>query len=491
VGAGEQATQSETAVGPRAGTVAREEPSAFDLIVIGAGPGGYVASIRAAQLGMKVACVDRDPAPGGTCLNVGCIPSKALLHSSELFEEARKHFGEHGIQVSGVSLDLAAMMKRKDKVVTSLTRGVSGLFKKNGVTHLIGKARFQRPDRLQVDVAGGVARDLTAPRILVATGSAPIELPGLAFDGRRIIDSTAALELTEVPSRMVVVGAGAIGLELGSVWRRLGASVTVVELTPGLVPGMDREAAKLLERSLVGQGLKFLFEARVESAKVDGEAVRLVVATKDGQSSELVADVVLVAVGRRAYADGLGLEAVGVKLDERGRIPVDARFATAVPGIHAIGDVIAGPMLAHKAQEEGIACVELMAGVAGHVNYDAVPAVVYTWPEFAGVGMTEEAARANGDEVRIGKFPFIANGRAKTMGETQGAVKIIADARSDRILGVHIVGPNASDLIAEAAVAIELGASAEDIARSVHAHPTLPEAIKEAALAVDGRVIHL
>ena len=491
MGVVEEAAQAQSSAAQHGEAAGREEPSAFDLIVIGAGPGGYVAAIRAAQLGMKVACVDRDPAPGGTCLNVGCIPSKALLHSSELLEEAREHFAEHGVKLSGVALDLATMMKRKEKVVTSLTRGVASLFKKNGVTHVIGTGRFERPDLLRVEAPGGATRRLTAPRMLIATGSAPIELPGLAFDGRRIIDSTAALELPEVPPRMVVVGAGAIGLELGSVWRRLGSKVTVVELTPGLVPGMDRESAKLLERALGRQGLKFQLEARVTSARIEADGVRLTIATKDGASSEMVADVVLVAVGRRAYADRLGLEEVGVKLDDRGRIPVDDRFATTTPGIHAIGDVIAGPMLAHKAQEEGIACVELMAGVAGHVNYDAVPAVVYTWPELAAVGMTEEAARSSGTEVRIGKFPFLANGRAKTMGETQGQVKIIADATTDRVLGVHIVGPNASDLIAEAAVAIELGASAEDIARSVHAHPTLPEAIKEAALAVDGRAIHI
>jgi dihydrolipoamide dehydrogenase len=463
----------------------------FDLIVIGAGPGGYVAAIRAAQLGMRVACVDRDPAPGGTCLNVGCIPSKALLHSSELFEQTSKHLADHGIKVREVALDLGAMMKRKDKVVTLLTRGVSGLFKKNSVAHVIGTARLEAPGRVHVTLPDGGTRELSAAKVLIATGSVPIELPGLPFDGHRVIDSTAALAIAEVPRQMIVVGAGAIGLELGSVWRRLGANVTVVELTPGAVPGMDREMAKLLERALGAQGMRFQFEARVASARVDAEGVRLSVIGKDGKESELAADVVLVAVGRRAYTDGLGLEALGIATDERGRIPVDGHYETKVPGLYAIGDVIAGAMLAHKAQEEGIACVELMSGIAGHVNYDAVPSIVYTWPELAGVGLTQEAAAARGVQVRIGRFPFVANGRAKTMGETEGAVKMIADAKTDRVLGVHILGANASDLIAEAALAIEFGGSAEDIARSVHAHPTLPEAIKEAALAVDGRAIHI
>jgi dihydrolipoamide dehydrogenase len=463
----------------------------FDLVVIGAGPGGYVAAIRAGQLGLKVACVEKDPELGGTCLNVGCIPSKALLHSSHLFEQTRDHLGDHGIAVGDVRLDLAAMMKRKDKVVRGMTRGIAGLFKKNGVTHVTGRARFLARDRLRVTASDGAASELGARKVLIATGSVPIELPGLAFDGERIIDSTAALTLDRVPGELVVVGAGAIGLELGSVWRRLGAKVTVVELTPGVVPGADREMAKLLERSLARQKLRFHFGTRVESAVRAGERVKLALVGEDGKRSEAAADVVLVAVGRRAYAEGLGLEAIGLELDARGRIPVDAHYATAVPGVYAIGDVIAGPMLAHKAEEEGVACVERIAGIAGHVNYDAVPSVVYTHPELAVVGLSEEAAREAGHELRIGRFPFAANGRAKTMGETDGAVKVVADAATDRVLGVHVVGAGASDLIAEAAVAIELGASAEDLARSVHAHPTLPEAMKEAALGVDGRSIHI
>jgi dihydrolipoamide dehydrogenase len=354
-----------------------------------------------------------------------------------------------------------------------------------------GTARVAGAGRVAVTGPDGTTRELATKAILVASGSVPIELPGLPFDGERIVDSTAALELATPPGELIVVGAGAIGLELGSVWRRLGSKVTVVELTPGAVPGMDREMAKLLERALQKQGMKFLFETKVESAKVAGARVTLGVRGKDDATSTLEADVLLVAVGRRAYPDLLGLKEAGVATDERGRILVDERYATNVPGIHAIGDVIAGPMLAHKAEDEGVACVELLGGLAGHVNYDAIPVVVYTFPELASVGITEEQAKAEGREVRIGRFPFAANARAKTMGRIEGAVKMIADAKTDRILGVHILGAQASDLIAEAAVAIEMGASSEDVARSTHAHPTLPEALKEAALAVDGRSLNM
>jgi dihydrolipoamide dehydrogenase len=460
----------------------------YDLVVIGAGPGGYTAAIRAGQLGMRVACVDKDPSLGGTCLNIGCIPSKALLHSTELFAEARDHFAEHGIKVGEVALDLPAMMKRKAKVVTVLTRGVGTLFKKNKVESITATAKILGTGRVALTAPDGTTRELATKAILIASGSVPIALPGLPFDGKRIVDSTGALELPSVPGELVVVGAGAIGLELGSVWRRLGSAVTVVELTPGAVPGMDREMAKLLERSLQKQGLKFLFETKVESATVAGDRVKMKLAGKAG--GDLEADVLLVAVGRRAFPDLLGLEAAGVVRDERGRVKIDEHYATNVPGIYAIGDVVAGPMLAHKAEDEGVACVELLAGKAGHVNYDAIPSVVYTFPELGSVGITEEQAKAQGIDVRIGRFPFIANARAKTMGETEGAVKMIADARTDRILGVHILAPQASDLIAEAAIAIEMGASSEDVARSTHAHPTLPEAIKEAALAVDGRTLN-
>jgi dihydrolipoamide dehydrogenase len=464
--------------------------SSFDLIVIGSGPGGYVAAIRAAQLGMRTACIEKEASLGGVCLNIGCIPSKALLTSSEHLEFARKHLADHGVRVGELSVDLPAMMKRKDKVVTTLTRGVGTLFKKNGVVPVNGTARITAPGRVAV-TANGATRELTAPRLLVATGSVPIELPGLRFDGRRIVDSTAALALAEVPRELVVVGAGAIGLELGSVWRRLGAKVTVVELTPGCVPGMDREMAKLLERSLKGQSMVFLFETRVESAEAGDDGVSLTLVGKDGAKSTLTADVVLVAVGRRAYSEGVGLDEIGVRKDERGRVVVGEHYETSVPGVFAIGDVIPGPMLAHKAEDEGVAATERMAGQAGHVNYDAVPNVVYTYPELASVGLTEEQCALRELPVAIGKVPMIANPRAKTMGETEGAVKIIADKRTDRILGAHILGPQASDLIAELALAIDMGAASEDVARSCHAHPTLPEAVREAALAVLGRTINV
>jgi len=461
----------------------------FDLIVIGSGPGGYVAAIRAAQLGMRVGCVEKDATLGGTCLNVGCIPSKALLDSSELFAQAQHGLATHGVKVGQVALDLPAMMARKDKVVKTLTTGVAGLFRKNKVERLQGIGRIV--DAATVEVQGGDGtRRLSTRRILIATGSAPVSLPELPFDGEHIISSTEALSLASVPARILVVGGGAIGLELGSVWNRLGAEVVVAEFMDCIVPLMDRKMGAELQKSLTKQGLEFHLSTRATAAKVEGGKVRVTLDTGGKQSEEIV-DVVLVAVGRRPYDDGVGAREAGVGYDERGRIKVDDKFATNVPGIFAIGDVIAGPMLAHKAQEEGIAAVELMAGVGGHVNYDAIPNVVYTWPELASVGLSEEAAAERGLAVNVGSFPFLANGRARCMNETEGSVKILADAKSDRIVGVHILGPRASDLIAEAAVAIEFGGSAEDIARSVHAHPTLPEAIKEAALAVDKRAIHI
>jgi dihydrolipoamide dehydrogenase len=465
--------------------------SAFDLVVIGAGPGGYVAAIRAAQLGLRTACVEKEPALGGVCLNVGCIPSKALLTSSEHFEHASKHLAEHGVVVDGVRVDLPAMMKRKDKVVTVLTRGIAGLFKKYGVTSIQGTARIPRPGAVAVTGPDGSVRELAAKRILVATGSAPIELQGLPFDGRRVVDSTAALALPAVPSTLVVVGAGAIGLELGSVWRRLGSKVTVIELTSGCVPGMDREVAKLLERALRAQGLAFRFETKVESARVGDAGVSLSLVGPDGARSEIEAEVVLVAVGRRPRSEGIGLEDLGVAKDARGRVIVDDRYETNVKGIFAVGDLVPGPMLAHKAEEEGVACVESMAGGAGHVDHALVPAVVYTEPEAAGVGLTEEQCAERGLDVRIGRVPLVANARARTMAATEGAVKIIADARTDRILGAHVVGAQASNLVAELALAMAFGASSEDVARTCHAHPTLPEAVKEAALAVAGRTINL
>ncbi len=463
--------------------------SAFDLVVIGGGPGGYVAAIRAAQLGMKTACVEKYPTLGGTCLNVGCIPSKALLDSSEHFDVARNHLAAHGIRATA-ELDLAAMMRRKDGVVRDLVRGIDGLFRRHGIERVQGVARLAGAGAVEVRGESG-ERTLRAPHVVIATGSKPAALPGIAYDGRRIVHSTDALALPEVPGRLVVVGAGAIGLELGSVWRRLGAEVVVLEYMDRIVPGMDAPSGKLLQRALERQGMAFRFGVSARSARVEADRVTLEVApAAGGEATTETCDVLLVAVGRRPYTDGLGAAEAGVRMDAKGRIEVDAHWRTSVPGVHAVGDVIAGPMLAHKAEEEGIACVERIAGIAGHVNYDAIPSVVYTWPEMASVGWTEDEARAKGREVAVGTFPFIANGRAKAMGERDGQVKLIADARTDRLLGAHIVGPRASDLIAELAVALELGASAEDIARSVHAHPTLPEAVKEAALAVAKRAIH-
>ena len=437
----------------------------MDLAIIGAGPGGYVAAIRAAQLGMRVTCVEKAKALGGTCLRIGCIPSKALLDSSELYWQARTRFKTHGIVTGDVGLDLPAMLGRKDRVVSTLTGGVAALFKKHGVQHVEGSARITAPG--QVEVAGG---SLEADRILIATGSEPAPLSGFDVDGGRIITSEHALALPAVPKRLLVIGAGAVGLELGSVWARLGAEVTVVEMLDRIVPGMDAELARALQRALERQGLTF----RLSSSAEDLDASAF--------------DRILVAVGRRPYVEGLGLDALGIAIDERGRIRVDERYETSVPGIHAIGDVIAGPMLAHKASEEGIACVEQMAGQAGHVNYEAIPNVVYTSPELASVGRTEDDA---GADVRVGRFPFMASGRARAMDEREGMVKVVADARTDRILGVHVLGPRASELIAEATLAIEFGASAEDVARTSHAHPTLAETLREAALAVADRAIHI
>ena len=462
--------------------------ASYDLVVIGSGPGGYVAAIRAAQLGLKTACVEKYPILGGTCLNVGCIPSKALLDSSEHFHLARHGFAAHGIKAT-VELDLPTMMARKDKVVFEQTRGVDTLFKKNKVERNTGMGRIVKPGQVEVTSPEG-SRAVNARHILIATGSKPITLPNIAYDDRRIVHSTHALTLSEVPRRMLVVGAGAIGLELGSVWMRLGAEVTVLEFMDRVTPGMDRKSGQLLQRALEKQGMKFRFQTLAKAARVEGDEVVVSVAHGDAVTEERC-DVLLVAVGRRPYTEGLGAKEAGVELDEKGRIAVNERFETGVPGIFAIGDVIAGPMLAHKAEEEGIAAVEHMAGRHGHVAYDCIPNVVYTWPELASVGITEEEAAARNLEVAIGSFPFLANGRAKAMGERDGQVKIIADAKTDRIVGAHILGPRASDLIAELAVAMELKASAEDIARSVHAHPTLPEAVKEAALAVAKRAIHI
>jgi dihydrolipoamide dehydrogenase len=461
--------------------------SRYDLVVIGAGPGGYQAAIRASQLGMKVACVEKDATLGGTCLNIGCIPSKALLESSHRYEMVRHGLDDHGIRVGETSFDLGAMMQRKNTIVGGLTKGIEGLFKKHKIEWVCGTATI--PEAGQVRVAGESAQTIHTQRILIATGSVPVELPALKFDGKRIISSTEALALTEVPKRMVVVGAGAIGLEMGSVWARLGSDVIVVELTDQVVPGADKEAARALERSLTAQGLQIKLQTTVERAEVTKRGVTVALAGKAAGTEEC--DVALVAVGRRAFTGALGVKEAGIETDERGRILVHGHYETSVPGIYAIGDVIAGPMLAHKAEEEGVAAVERMAGVAGHVNYTAIPAVVYTHPELASVGLSEEAAKAAGHTIKVGKFPFKANARARCNGETDGLAKIVADAASDNVLGIHIVGAGASELIAEAAIAMEYVATSEDIARSVHAHPTLAEALKEAALAVAGRTINI
>ena len=465
----------------------------YDVIVIGGGPGGYVAAIRAAQLGLKTACVEKRGSLGGTCLNIGCIPSKALLQSSEKYEEARHALAVHGVKVAGVELDLTALMARKDKVVGENTRGVEFLFRKYKVDYVKGAARFTAPGKLAVTaINGGQAQELAAKSIIIATGSDIVPLPDVEIDEKTVVSSTGALALPAVPKSLVVVGGGYIGLEMGSVWRRLGSAVTVVEFLDRITPGMDGELSRNLQRVLTKQGFAFRLGTKVVAAKrgADGVALTLEPA-QGGTREEIKADVVLVAIGRRPYTEGLGLEAVGVVVDNKGRIKVDHDFATNVKGVYAIGDVIAGPMLAHKASEEGVALAEMLAGQKTHVNYEAIPAVIYTWPEVASVGRGEEELKTAGIAYKVGKFPFSANARARANADTEGFVKILADARTDRVLGVHIIGPDAGTMIAEAALAIEYGASAEDIARTSHAHPTLNEAVKEAALAVEGHPIHI
>jgi dihydrolipoamide dehydrogenase len=459
----------------------------FDVIVIGSGPGGYVCAIRAAQLGLKTACVEKRSTLGGTCLNIGCIPSKALLQSSEEFEKTRHALKDHGILVDGVKLDLARMQARKTEVVTANTKGVEFLFRKNKITWLKGTGRITAPGTVDVD-----GTSYTTKNIVIATGSDSVPLPGVTVDEKQIVTSTGALELENVPGHLVVVGGGVIGLELGSVWKRLGAEVTVVEFLDRIVPGMDTEVATAFQRILQKQGIKFRLSTKVSAATAAADGVSLTIEpVKGGPAETMKADIVLVSIGRRPYTEGLGLEQAGVELDDRKRVKVDPHWATNVPGIYAIGDVIAGPMLAHKAEDEGVALAETIAGQAGHVNYDAIPSVVYTWPEVASVGKTEEELKAGGIAYTAGKFPFTANGRARAMGDTDGFVKILADKTSDRLLGAHIIGPDAGTLIAELTTAIEFGASAEDVARICHAHPTLSEAVKEAALAVEGRALHI
>ncbi len=461
--------------------------SSYDLIVIGSGPGGYVCAIRAAQLGMKVACVEKRDTLGGTCLNVGCIPSKAMLSTSEKYHEAEASFESLGIKTGGVNLDLPTMMKYKDSVVEANTKGIEFLFKKNKIDWLKGAGKIVAKG--QVDVAG---KTYDTKNIVIATGSDVAGLPGIEIDEKKIVSSTGALELKEVPKEMVVIGGGVIGLELGSVWSRLGANVTVVEFVDQILPGMDGEIRKEAGKIFKKQGLNFKLSTKVTSAKAGKSGVNLTLeAAAGGDEEKMKADIVLVAVGRKAYTDSLGLDTVGVETDERGRVKTDAHFKTNVDGIYAIGDVIAGPMLAHKAEDEGVVLAEMLDGQSGHIDYNLIPGVVYTWPEVANVGQTEEQLKEAGIAYKAGKFPFMANGRARAMNMVDGFVKILADAKTDRVLGCHIIGPEAGTLIAEVVLGMEFGTSAEDIARTCHAHPTLEEVVKEAALAVDGREIHM
>jgi dihydrolipoamide dehydrogenase len=479
---------------PRAAHGGEEEKmpeKTYDVVVIGGGPGGYVAAIRAAQLGLKTACVEQRKTLGGTCLNVGCIPSKALLTSSEKFEEAKHTLAGHGIKLGSVELDLPTMMANKNKVVKDNTAGIEFLFKKNKIDWLKGKGRISAKGEVTVEGDGG-AEVIGAKNIIIATGSESIPVPGVEVDEQRIVTSTGALELTEVPKRFAVIGGGVIGLELASVWSRLGAEVTVIEYLDRILPGLDGEVSKQMQRILGKQGFTFKLGTKVTGAAAGNAGITLTVEpSKGGEPQQVEADVVLVAIGRRPYTAGLGLEEMGIEVNARGRIVTDAHWQTSVPGVYAIGDVIEGQMLAHKAEDEGVAVAEFISGQSAHINYDAIPGVVYTWPEAANVGKTEEELKAAGVKYKTGKFPFTANGRARALGYTDGFVKILADAASDKVLGVHIVGPNAGDLIAEVTLAIEFGASAEDIGRTCHAHPTLAEAVKEAALAVDGRPIHI
>jgi len=465
--------------------------ASYDVVVIGTGPGGYVCAIRAAQLGLKTAVVEKNATFGGTCLNVGCIPSKAMLHASELYEEAGENFGQMGIKVGKPSIELPALHKYRLQNVEANVKGVAFLFNKNKIDAFCGTGRIVAPGQVEVKDASGKTQIVETKNIVIATGSDVARLPGIAIDEKRVVSSTGALELAKVPEKLVVVGAGIIGLELGSVWRRLGAQVTVVEFLDHIVPGVDGEVARQFNRMLQKQGLTFKLSSKVSGVDASGKTLKVKVEPAAGGAAEMLeADVVLVAIGRVPFTEGLGLEGVGVKKDNRGRVVVDAHLRTNVAGIYAIGDVVAGPMLAHKGEEEGVAAAETIAGQAGHVNYDVIPNVVYTAPEIAAVGKTEEELKAAGVAYAVGKFPFSANARARANLATEGFVKILADAKTDRVLGVHILGPDAETMIAEAAIAMEFGASSEDIARTCHAHPTLSEAMKEAALAVLKRAIN-
>ncbi len=458
----------------------------FDVIVIGAGPGGYVAAIRAAQLGLKTACVEKRGALGGTCLNVGCIPSKALLESSEKFEDAQHHFAKHGIE-GAVKLNLKAMMARKDEVVKGLTQGIEGLFKKNKVTYLKGHGTITGKNEVSVE-----GQTYAAKHIIIATGSEVVSLPGITIDEKIVVSSTGALTLSAVPKHLVVIGAGVIGLELGSVWKRLGAEVTVLEYLDRITPGIDGEMAKQFQKTLEKQGMKFELGQKVTGVKADKKGATVTYESVTGEGSKtLQADIVLVAVGRKAYTEKLGLESVGITPNKRGQIEVNAHWQTSVASIYAIGDAVPGPMLAHKAEDEGVAVAEFIAGQKPHINYNLIPGVIYTHPELATVGKTEEELKEAGVAYKVGKFPFLANSRGRSTGQTDGLVKILADKDTDEVLGVHILGPQAGNIIHEACIAMEFGASAEDIARTCHAHPTYNEAVKEAALAVDARAIHI
>jgi len=465
----------------------------YDVIVIGTGPGGYVCAIRAAQLGLKTAVVEKNATFGGTCLNVGCIPSKAMLHASELYEEAGHNFAQMGIKVGKPSVDLAALLKYKDQNVDANVKGVEFLFKKNKIEAFRGSGRILAPGKVEVKAADGKTQTLETKNIVIATGSDVARLNGIDIDEKRIVSSTGALELGKVPQKLLVVGAGIIGMELGSVWRRLGAQVTIVEFLDHILPGIDGEVARQFHRLQQKQGIAFKLSSKVTAVDASGRVLKVKVdpAAGGGAAETIEADVVLVAIGRVPYTADLGLESVGVNKDNRGRVIVDAHLRTNIGGIYAIGDAVAGPMLAHKAEEEGVAAAETIAGQAGHVNYDVIPNVVYTRPEIASVGETEEELKAAGIAYQVGKFPFSANARARANLATDGFVKILADAKTDRVLGVHILGPDAETMIAEAAIAMEFGAAAEDIARTCHAHPTLSEAVKEAALAVDKHAIHI
>ncbi|KAJ3187345.1 dihydrolipoamide dehydrogenase precursor [Gaertneriomyces sp. JEL0708] len=462
--------------------------SEYDVVVVGGGPGGYVAAIKASQLGLKTACVEGRGALGGTCLNVGCIPSKSLLHNSHLYKEALHDFANRGIEVEGVKLNLEKMLGQKDKSVKGLTGGIEMLFRKNKTDYVKGWGKIVGPNEVQVD--GG--KTLKTKNIIIATGSEVSPFPGIEIDEESIVSSTGALSLKKVPEKMMVIGGGVIGLELGSVWGRLGAEVTTVEYLNAIGAGMDADLAKAFQKTLQKQGMKFKLSTKVISAKknANGKVDVVIEPAKGGSQETVEVDVVLVAIGRRPNTKGLGLEEVGVEVDNKGRVKVDHEFKTNVPAIRAIGDVIPGPMLAHKAEEEGIAAVEYIAGGHGHVNYDAIPSVIYTWPEVAWVGKTEKELKESGVKYKVGSFPFAANSRAKTINDYDGLIKVISDAETDRILGAHIFGPNAGELIAEAVLALEYGASSEDIARTCHAHPTLSEAFKEACMAVYDKPIH-